>query len=199
MANGYFVAMSRLVHTMAASRIRSHPIALRSGGSCLDVSETAGALMTLVGPCKRILRATHLRGTYIFYGHQISETTSWVIFVCREFEVLGRAFPVHTALDSTHSASRGQFGMAPNAAPSNRPKALVLVGGYGTRLRPLTLTVPKPIIDFGEQGFAARCWVASGIDGALCRTERSQEHGALCTMSCVNNVSYLFGVQRTSL
>ncbi len=30
------------------------------------------------------------------------------------------------------------------------PKALVLVGGYGTRLRPLTLTVPKPIIDFGE-------------------------------------------------
>jgi hypothetical protein len=30
------------------------------------------------------------------------------------------------------------------------PKALVLVGGYGTRLRPLTLTVPKPIVDFGE-------------------------------------------------
>ena len=33
-----------------------------------------------------------------------------------------------------------------------KPKALVLVGGYGTRLRPLTLTVPKPIIDFGKQG-----------------------------------------------
>ena len=30
-------------------------------------------------------------------------------------------------------------------------KALVLVGGYGTRLRPLTLTVPKPIVDFGDK------------------------------------------------
>jgi len=30
-------------------------------------------------------------------------------------------------------------------------KALILVGGFGTRLRPLTLSVPKPIVEFGNK------------------------------------------------
>ncbi|HSP27199.1 MAG TPA: sugar phosphate nucleotidyltransferase, partial [Ilumatobacteraceae bacterium] len=35
-------------------------------------------------------------------------------------------------------------------------RAVVLVGGFGTRLRPLTLTTPKPMLPIGHVPMIAR-------------------------------------------
>ena len=49
-------------------------------------------------------------------------------------------------------------------------KAIVLVGGEGTRLRPLTLTTPKPLLPIANQAFLDRqlSWLAAhGIDEVI--------------------------------
>ncbi|MCZ7534787.1 MAG: NDP-sugar synthase [Acidimicrobiia bacterium] len=49
-------------------------------------------------------------------------------------------------------------------------KAVLLVGGAGTRLRPLTLTTPKPLLPIANQAFLERqlSWLAShGIDEVI--------------------------------
>jgi mannose-1-phosphate guanylyltransferase len=34
-------------------------------------------------------------------------------------------------------------------------KALILVGGFGTRLRPLTFSAPKPLVEFANKATVA--------------------------------------------
>ena len=44
-------------------------------------------------------------------------------------------------------------------------RAVVLVGGFGTRLRPLTFTVPKPMLPIGHVPMIARLVARLGRGG----------------------------------
>lgn len=49
-------------------------------------------------------------------------------------------------------------------------KALILVGGYGTRLRPLTLSQPKPLVDFANKPMVVHqveALAAVGVDTVI--------------------------------
>lgn len=52
-------------------------------------------------------------------------------------------------------------------------KALILVGGYGTRLRPLTLTKPKPLVEFCNKPMVLHQVEALAQVGVMFRTKKN--------------------------
>lgn len=75
-------------------------------------------------------------------------------------------------------------------ANSRSMKALILVGGYGTRLRPLTLSVPKPLVEFCNKPI-----LLHQVE-ALVKVWRRHPGGFNCTdnLSCCALVSSLLKV-----
>ena len=70
-----------------------------------------------------------------------------------EVEREKESFFFFPSLSLSHSlTTRVSLGLLPPNPfeQNNMVRALILVGGFGTRLRPLTLTVPKPIVEFAN-------------------------------------------------
>src|SRR3954470_9994446 len=74
------------------------------------------------------------------------------------------------ATSSTASSSPAPATRTKASGASGQMQALVLAGGEGTRLRPLTLTTPKPVMPLAGRPFLSFMldWLARhGVDEAL--------------------------------
>lgn len=56
-------------------------------------------------------------------------------------------------------------------------KALILVGGFGTRLRPLTLSLPKPMVPFANKPMVVHQMEELSKVIPLARTARACAYG----------------------
>lgn len=63
-------------------------------------------------------------------------------------------------------------------------RALILVGGYGTRLRPLTLSQPKPLVEFANKPILLHqieALVDAGVNEVRFKYESGDYHSFLYT------------------
>lgn len=83
-------------------------------------------------------------------------------------------------------------------------KALILVGGYGTRLRPLTLTVPKPLVHFANKPMLLHqieALVKAGVDHIVLAVNYKPEAMVECLYKVEKelNIKISFSVEQEPL
>ncbi|KAF7683388.1 Mannose-1-phosphate guanyltransferase [Astathelohania contejeani] len=86
----------------------------------------------------------------------------------------------------------------------NGYKALILVGGYGTRLRPLTITTPKPLIPFANKPILQHqieALIKAGVSEIILAVNYHMEAIERAIKDSMNhyNVNIIFSVEDTPL
>ena len=75
-------------------------------------------------------------------------------------------------------------------------KALILVGGYGTRLRPLTFTKPKPLVDFANSPMILH-QIKALVDVGVTEIVLAVNYQPEVMLSAMNQVEEKYGVKIT--
>eukprot|EP00922_Rhytidocystis_sp_ex-Travisia-forbesii_P056831 GHVS01084065.1.p1 GENE.GHVS01084065.1~~GHVS01084065.1.p1 ORF type:complete len:371 (-),score=63.69 GHVS01084065.1:467-1579(-) len=75
-------------------------------------------------------------------------------------------------------------------------KALILVGGYGTRLRPLTLSVPKPLIDFCNKSIVEH-QIAALVKAGVKHVVLAVAYQPAAMLSALQSLEKKFGITIT--
>jgi hypothetical protein len=71
-------------------------------------------------------------------------------------------------------------------SPEKAMKALILVGGFGTRLRPLTLSKPKPLVEFANKPIVQHQIEALAAVRMLCTGTQRLTDISRYTQNCAN-------------